>query len=405
MWVHYRRSAFISFLGVLGASLVLMAGCERKIQGAAGPPPSKNATPEVAVVVLQPERVAITTELPGRTSAYLVAEVRPQVSGIVQARLFTEGSNVEAGDVLYQIDPALHRASYDTAVAALSKAEASLRLNELRTKRNKTLIDTGAISQEEYDNALASLQQARADVAYSSATIASARVNMGFTQITAPISGRIGRSNVTMGALATAHQGPAFATIQQIDPIYVDVTQSSANLLRLRRNLANGRIKIGPDGARVKLILEDGTPYPLEGTLKFSDVTVDPSTGSFILRIIFPNPDQILLPGMYVRAVIEVGVNEQAIVVPQRAVSRNPKGEATALVVDSSDKVEQRRLQVERAVGDKWLVGEGLKPGDRVIMEGLQMARPGSAVKVVPFNTETQTTSSAGVGRSTAAGK
>ncbi len=371
-----------------------LAGCDRFTRKAAGPP--KEQTPEVAVIVVQPEKVTITTELPGRTSAYLVAEVRPQVSGIVLKRFFNEGADVKAGDMLYQIDSAMYQAALDNALAALQRAEANQSLARLSFERTKSLLSTHAVSEEAYDTVSAKLQQAEAELAQTSATLASARVNVGYTRVTAPISGRIGKSEVTVGALATAHQGPAFTTIQQLDPIFVDATQSSANLLRRRRNLASGKIKGNTDRATVRLLLEDGTPYPQEGTLRFSDVTVDPGTGSFILRMVFPNPNQVLLPGMYVRAIVEEGVSERAILVPQRGVSRDTKGNAVALVVNGSDKVEQRTLTIERSIGDRWLVGGGLNPGDRVILEGLQSVRPGSSVKVVPFLGDNATTASAG---------
>lgn len=389
------RTSVVAVAFLIGASL-FVSGCGKLGKKAEGPPPVQ--TPEVAVITLKPTKAVITTELPARTSAYLVAEVRPQVNGIVQRRLFNEGSDVRAGEVLYQIDPAIYQAAFDTAVAALGKAEANLVLAELSFKRSKSLLSTGAVAQEEYDNAAANLQQAHADLAQTSATIATARVNLEFTSVTAPISGRIGKSNVTVGALATSHQGPAFTTIQQLDPIYVDATQSSANLLRVRRNMAAGKIKGDIDNAKVTLALEDGTSYPMEGTLKFSDVTVDPSTGSFILRMVFPNPDHVLLPGMYVRATVEVGVTEDAILVPQRGVSSNTKGQAIAMVVNEANKVEQRILTIDRAIGNKWLVDDGLKTGDRVIVEGLQMVRPGAEVKVVPFVQDGDTTSSAPAG-------
>jgi membrane fusion protein (multidrug efflux system) len=359
---------------------LLLAGC-RKQQSA---PP---AVPEVVTVTLQPQRVELTTELPGRTSAYLVAEIRPQVNGIIQKRLFTEGADVNAGQVLYQIDPAPFQAALDNAKAALSKAEASLASIQLRVERYKDLLADKAVSQQDYDDATSSLMQVKADIQYWQAMVKTANINLGYTRVTAPISGRIGRSNVTDGALVTAYQPAALATIQQLDPVYVDVTQSIANLLRLKRNIASGNLKRNvADQAKVTLILEDGTPYPLDGTLKFSDVTVDPSTGSFILRMIFPNPEQMLLPGMYAHAVIEEGVNEQAILVPQQGISRNPKGNPVALIVDAEGKAQQRMLTLDRAIGDKWLVSSGLKPGDRVIVEGVQKVRPGASVKVVPFD-------------------
>ena len=346
------------------------------------PPPAT----EVAVVTVRPQQVVLTTELPGRTSACLVAEVRPQVSGIVQKRLFTEGGDVKAGDVLYQIDPALYQASYDNAKAALARAEANVLPIRLRAERYKELVADKAVSRQDYDDAVAALKQAEAEVEVNRAAVDTAHINLTYTRITAPISGRIGKSNITVGALATAHQALALATIQQLDPIYVDATQSSANLLRLKQNIATGKVKnADPGRARVTLLLEDGTPYPSEGTLKFSDVTVDPSTGSFILRMVFSNPENILLPGMFVRAVVEEGVAPNALLVPQQGVSRNPKGEPIALVVDKDNKVQQKMLNLDRAIGDTWLVSSGLSAGDRVIVEGMMNARPGAVVKVVPL--------------------
>jgi membrane fusion protein (multidrug efflux system) len=378
-----HRSRLIATVGVLVVGLMLSA-CGKPKEGA-GPPQA--GTPEVAVVVVQPERITLTEELPGRTSPYLIAEVRPQVGGILQKRLFTEGSDVKAGDILYQIDPALFQAAYDNAKAALARAEANLPTIRLRAERYRELIPEKAVSQQEYDDVVASLKQAEADIEYWKATVESARINLGYTRVIAPISGRIGKSNVTVGALVTANQPTPLAIIQQLDPIYVDATQSSANLLQLKRNMEAGRIKAGnPDQARVKLFLEDGTPYPLVGTLKFSDVTVDPSTGSFILRMVFPNPKHVLLPGMYVRALVQEGVVNRAILVPQQGVSRDPKGNPVALIVDAQGKVQQRMITVDRAIGDKWLVSSGLAPGDHVIVEGVQKVRPGASVKAVPFD-------------------
>ncbi|HEY3271511.1 MAG TPA: efflux RND transporter periplasmic adaptor subunit [Geothrix sp.] len=373
------RGGMILIAGALmaGTAGTLTVGCGKKEQA--------KATPEVAVVTLQPERVAITFELPGRTSAYLMAEVHPQVNGIVQKRHFTEGSDVKEGELLYQIDPRPYQAAYDTAAAALARGEANLPAMRKRAERFKELLTVNAVGQQDSEDAAAAFKQAEAEVQALKAGAESARINLGYTRITAPISGRIGKSNVTPGALATAYQGMAFTTIQQLDQVYVDSPQSSATLLGIQRNLAANRIKGSADSARVKLLLEDGTPYPQPGLLKFSDVTVDPSTGSQILRMVFPNPRHILLPGMYVRAIVEEGVAEQAILVPQQGVTRDPKGNAIAMVVDASNKVEQRRLKVDRAIGPKWLVTEGLNAGDRVILEGLQKVRPGVAVKVVPF--------------------
>ncbi|HOA73804.1 MAG TPA: efflux RND transporter periplasmic adaptor subunit [Phycisphaerae bacterium] len=376
---------FVIAGALIGTSLIL-SGCDKPTSGA---PQGPAGPPEVAFIELQSEPVTITTELPARTAAFLIAEVRPQVGGIIQKRLFEEGGDVKAGDVLYHIDPAPYQAAYDTAVAALARAEANLPSIQLRVSRYEKAVAANAVSQQEYDDALAALKQANADIAYGKASVEAARINLEYTKVTAPITGRIGRSNVTVGALVSAHQAAPLATIQQLDPIYVDAPQSSANLLRLRRSIAAGRIKgRALEETRVKLLLEDGTPYPLEGTLKFPDVTVDPSTGSFILRMVFPNPDHTLLPGMYVRAVIEEGVVEQAILAPQQGVSRDHKGRPVALVIDAEGKIEQRILTAERAIGDKWLISSGLQAGDRIVVEGSQRVRPGVMVKAVPFTAE-----------------
>ncbi len=378
---HARARRFIAAAGVLGVGWML-AGCENRERAGGAP----SAAPEVAVVAMQPERVTISTELAGRASAFLVAEVRPQVSGILQKRLFEEGGDVEAGDALYQIDPAMYEAAHSGAKATLARAEANLKAIRLRAERYKELVAIKAVSVQDYDDITAALQQAEAEVEAGKAAVESARLNLAYTRITAPISGRIGRSSVTIGALATAYQPIPFATIQQLDPVYVDVPQSSANLLRLKERIASGNLKNGGlDQAKVRLILENGNPYPLEGVLKFSDVTVDPSTGSFILRMVFPNPDHVLLPGMFVRAVIEEGVIEQALLVPQQGVARDPKGNPYALIVDAEGNVEQRMLTIDRAEGNKWLVTGGLKPGDQVIVEGVQKVRPGAPAKAVPF--------------------
>ncbi len=375
------KANLIATVGVLLAGL-MMTGCGNKT--AAGPPPA--GPPEVGVVVVQPQRVALATELPGRTSPHLIAEVRPQVSGIIQKRLFTEGSDVKAGQVLYQIDPATYQAAFASAKAAEARAEANLSTIRLKAQRYQDLVKIKAVSQQDNDDAQAALKQSEADVAASRAAVETARINLAYTKVTAPISGRIGRSTVTDGALVTANQSTALATIQQLSTMYVDVTQSSADLLKLKQNLAAGLLKHdGASQARVKLLLEDGSAYPLPGTLKFSEVTVDQSTGSIILRAVFPNPKQTLLPGMFVRALVEEGESPQAILVPQRGVTRNPAGNAVAMVVGAEDKVEPRVIKVARTVGDSWLVSEGLKAGDRVILEGLQKARPGTQVKVVPF--------------------
>ena len=378
------KTRLIATVGILVVS-VMMTGCGKKT--AAAPP--KAGPPEVGVIEIKPQRVALTTELSGRTSPYLIAEVRPQVSGIIQKRVYTEGSDVKAGQVLYQIDPATYQAAHASARAAEARAEANLIPARLKEERYRELVKIKAVSQQDYDNAFASLKQAEADVASARAAVETARINLAYTRVTAPISGRIGRSTVTNGALVTANQPAALATIQQLSSMYVDVTQSNAEMLKLKQNLASGLLKKDSAGqARVKLILEDGTAYPLTGTLKFSEVSVDPSTGSITLRAVFPNPKQTLLPGMFVRAILEEGINEQAILVPQRGVSRNPAGNATVMVVGAEEKVEPRVIKVARTIGDNWLVSEGLKTGDRVILEGTQKARPGTPVKTVAFGSK-----------------
>src|SRR5512137_2361793 len=413
----------LAVVSVALACGLLFGGCDTS--KSAPPPP---AAPEVAVVTIRTERVVLTTDLPGRTSAYAMAEIRPQVGGLIQKRLFEEGAEIKEGQALYQIDPAPLQAAYDNAAANLAtarkaadRARAALAvsragvvrqravLENARTNRKRfdDLVAEGAVSASQRDQAATdadvaeatllsteaqvesdreAVGAAEAAIKQAEAALETARINLGYARVTAPIGGRIGKSSVTVGALVKESQDTPLATIQQLHPIYVDVTQSSANLLRLRQNLASGQLKgNGPKQARVKLLLEDGTPYPVEGTLKFSDVTVDPSTGSFILRTVFPNPKHLLLPGMYVRAIVHEGLVEQAILVPQQSVSRDPKGKPVALVVDSSEKVAQRTVSVDRAIGDKWLISDGLKPGDRLIVEGLQKARPGTSVKAVPF--------------------
>jgi membrane fusion protein (multidrug efflux system) len=377
--IHGQFKRGLVLIALLGG--LLMFGCDRPQA------PRPHSLPEVGTVTVQPQQIVLTTELPGRTSAYRIAEIRPQVNGLIQKRLFTEGSDVQAGQVLYQIDPASFQAVYDNAKAALGKAEANLPSIRSRADRYRELLPDKAVSQQEYDDAAAALKQAEAEIEFWKATVETAHINLGYSRVTAPISGRIGRSNVTDGALVTAYQAVALTTIQQLDPIYVDVPQSTSELLRLRRNLKEGVNNRAANQKEVHLLLEDGTAYPLEGTLQFRDVTVDPTTGSVILRLVFPNPKALLLPGMFVRAVVKEGVNEQAILIPQQAVSRDPKGNAVALIVDNAGKVQQRMLTVDRAIGDKWLVTSGLGPGDRVIVEGLQRVRPGASVKEVPLST------------------
>jgi membrane fusion protein (multidrug efflux system) len=351
-----------------------------------GPPPAQG-TPEVGVVTVQPQQVALSTELPGRTVPFLIADVRPQVNGIVKARKFREGSDVKAGEPLYQIDPATYKATFDSNVAALAKAEASLKTIRLKAERYKELVAIQAVSQQDYDDAAASLGQGEADVASARANVETSRINLAYARVDAPISGRIGKSSVTPGALVTASQASALATIQQLDPIYVDVTQPSASLLRLKQAMARGELqKAGANAAKVKLLLEDGSAYPLEGKLEFSDVTVDQNTGAITLRAVFPNPNADLLPGMYVRAVLQEGVKEQALLVPQQAVSRDSTGKPTAFVVDAQHKLQRRMLETERAIGDQWLVKSGLQAGDQLVVDGQQRAAPGVEVKTVQWS-------------------
>jgi membrane fusion protein (multidrug efflux system) len=379
MQITLRTTLFAS-CGIFAIS-ALISGCGQ--QTPAGPKPPA-APPEVGVITVQTQRATLTTELSGRTVPQMIAEVRPQVGGIIQKRLYTEGSEVKAGQVLYQIDPATYQAAFASAKAAEAKAEANLTPARLKEERYKELVKIKAVSQQDFDDAHALFKQIEADVAATKAAVEIARINLAYTKVVAPISGRIGRSTVTDGALVTASQPTALATIQQLGTMYVDVTQTTADMLKLKQNLAAGLLKKS-GSASVKLLLEDGSAYPLSGTLKFSEVTVDQSTGSVTLRAVFPNPNQALLPGMFVRAILAAGVSENAILVPQRGVTRTPKGDAMVMTVGAEEKVEPRPIKVVRTVGDSWLVSEGLKPGDRVILEGLQKARPGTPVKAVPF--------------------
>ena len=367
----------IAFIFML--SVTMFSGCDKPKQSMTPPPP------EVVTFDVQPQRIVLMTELPGRTSAHRIAEIRPQVNGIIQKRLFKEGSDVHQGQELYQIDPAPFQAAYDNARASLAKSEAALPAIKSRADRYRGLLAEKAVSQQDFDDREAALRQAEADIEFWKATLETARINLHYTRVTAPISGRIGKSNVTDGALVTAYQQMSLATIQQIDPIYVDVPQSTTELLKLKSKLEGGQLNIEGKGQRkVQLYLKDGSEYPFNGTLQFRDVTVDPSTGSVILRIVFPNPDGVLLPGMFVRARVQEGIAEQAILVPQQAVSRDPKGTPSVYVVEQDDRVKMRILKLDRPIGDKWLVTSGLSAGERVIVEGLQKVRPGAMVKVVP---------------------
>lgn len=376
-------------MAILGSCVLCLAlsSCGKKPAPAG--PPMGGGTPEVSVITVQNERVELITELSGRVAASLTAEVRPQVNGIVKERLFTEGTNVKAGDVLYQIDPAVYQAVFNGAKAALAKAEANLIPVRLRSERYEELKKSEAVSVQDYDDAIASLRLTEAEIESAKASLESARINLDYTKVTAPISGRIGRSAVTNGALVTANQATPLATIIQLDPVYVDVTQSSTELLRLRRALESGQLSSDDKQANVTHKLDDGTAYPQPGVLKFSEAFVDEATGSVTLRTQFPNPKLTLLPGMFVRAYLQEGVRENGILVPQRGVTRNPAGNAMVMAIGADEKVEPRVIKTERTVGTNWLVNEGLKPGDRVILEGLQKARPGTPVKAVPFSEKT----------------
>jgi membrane fusion protein (multidrug efflux system) len=370
--------ATLTVLVAVAAALFLTACSPAGAQGpahAAGPAP-------VTVLTLQPQRVELSAELAGRTVAYQTAEVRPQVNGIVKTRAFTEGSDVRAGQLLYQIDPASYQAARDSAQAALSKAEATATTAKLKAGRYDELAGIDAVSKQLRDDARAALQQAQADVEAARAAVRTAQIDLDRTRVSAPIAGRIGRSAVTPGALVTANQAGAMATLQQLDPIFVDVTQTSAELLRLQRQLADGTLQRDAAGqARVKLLLEDGTTYALDGKLQFSELQVDATSGSVTLRAQFPNPKRQLLPGMYVRAQVQSGVQAQALLAPQSAVSRDAKGNATAMVVGKDGKAEARQLQTGAVVNGQWLVTAGLAAGDQLIVDGLQRLRPGAPVQ------------------------
>ena len=358
-------------------SLMLLA-CEEGGKGA----PGSSGPREVVIIKLEPRREVYTTALAGRIASFQVAEVRPQVGGILQQRLFTEGADVKAGQALYQIDPATYEAALDSAQAALMKAEANVTPARLKAERFRELLAIKAVSKQEYDDAQAAFKQAEADVAVNRAAVKTARINLEYTKVRSPISGRIGKSAFTPGALVTANQAQALTSVRQLDPVYVDITQSSQDLLRLRAQFTNGELRSAAEEAPVRLKLENGAMYPHEGRLQFTDVSVDESTGMVSLRALFPNPEHILLPGMYVRAVIAEGVDENALLVPQRALRRDPKGQASVLLVDGGGKVDVRLVDVGRTVGDSWQVLSGLKPGDRVIVEGGQNVRPGMSVKI-----------------------
>lgn len=368
---HFRCLPLYGFI----VCAALLTGCDGQEN-----PQQHAQAPQVSVHIVKSAPLAVTTELPGRTDAYRVAEVRPQVSGIILHRNFTEGSDVKAGDSLYQIDPATYQAAYDNAKGELVKAQAAANIAHLTVKCYVPLVGTQYVSKQEYDQAVATAQQADASVVAAKAGVESARINLAYTKVTSPINGRIGKSSVTEGALVTNGQSTALATVQQLDPIYVDVTQSSSDFMRLKQQTS---LQKG-DTSSVELLMENGQPYPLKGTLQFSDVTVDESTGSITLRALFPNPQHMLLPGMFVRARIDEGTQPDAILVPQQGVTRTPRGDATVLVVNDKNQVESRTVVAPQAIGDRWLITEGLKNGDRVIISGLQKVRPGVTVVAIP---------------------
>jgi membrane fusion protein (multidrug efflux system) len=358
------------------AAVVALGGCADAKDAPPAPPP------EVSVVTVHKTSVPVVTELPGRTSAYLVAQVRARVDGIVLKREFTEGGDVKTGQRLYQIDPAPYRAALDMALGTLQRAEANLAAMTSQAERYKILIGGNGVSKQEYDNAIAAQGQAAADVASGKAAVQTARINLGYTDVVSPITGRTGPSLVTQGAYVQASAATLLTTAQQIDPIYVDLTQTSVAGLRLRRDVASGRLKLnGPDQAKVTLTLEDGTRYPATGKLQFTDITVDPGTGSVTMRAVFPNPGQVLLPGMFVHASIEEGVNDNALLVPQVAVTHDTKGQATTLVVGPDNKVALRTIQAIRTSGANWVVDGGLNDGERVIASGVQKVQPGMTVR------------------------
>ncbi len=362
-----------------GIVVILLAGCNQQPAAQNG---GRTVKSEVSAMTLHPQSVAITADLPGRISANLVAEVRPQVGGIIRSRNFKEGSEVKEGDVLYEIDPSSYQASYDSAVAALQKAEGAVPNAQAKLDRYAGLSAQSAVSQQNFDDAKSTLVQAQADVASAKAALETARINLDYTKIRAPISGRVDASTVTVGALVTAEQTTALTTIRQLDPINVDVTQSSTNLLRFRRAVEEGRLKTSGENVSVRLTLEDGTQYKESGTLEFAEAAVAETVGTLNVRASFPNPERVLLPGMYVRATIQEGVAENSFLVPQRAVTRNTKGEPIAFFVSADGKIQQRVLTVQRSIGNSWLVGKGVEEGDRVVVEGIQRVRDGQEVNV-----------------------
>jgi membrane fusion protein (multidrug efflux system) len=383
------------------AVLVVLGGCARAKEAPQAPQP-----PEVSVVTVRKASVPVSTDLPGRTSAYLVAQVRARVDGIVLKREFKEGADVKSGQRLYQIDPAPFRAALDSALGTLQKSQANLMAQNALEERFKQLVAGNAVSKQDYDNAVSTKGQAAADVVFGKAAVQTAKINLGYTDVVAPITGRVGLSIITEGAFVQASAATLMTTIQQIDPIYVDLNQSSVQGLQLRRDIASGKVKVnGPDQAKVTVFLEDGSQYPVPGALQFSDITVDQNTGSVTVRAIVPNPNSVLLPGMFVRARVDEGVDDNALLVPQTAVTHNPQGQATTLVVGADNKVALRTIQATRTVGANWVVDGGLKEGEKVIVSGVQKVQPGALVRAVettPQQAASAQTQSANSGASVA---
>lgn len=379
MRVQYTQMFKLLVLAFVSALLLTACDNQHKKGQEQGKGPS---VPPVTIQTAKPESVPLVVELPGRTSPYMVAELRPQVTGIIKQRLFTEGSVVNAGQILYQIDPAPYKAAYDSAKAMLAKAEANFETAKLKARRYKALAKISAVSKQAYDDVSVAEKQAQADVAAAKAALDKAKIDLDFTHVSSPITGRIGRSSVTVGALVTANQNTALAVVQQLDPIYVDVSQSSAEILRLHHNIESGKVgDIENSAVPVKLMLEDDSIYGVEGKLAFSEVSVDQATGSVTLRAVFPNPKEQLLPGMYVRAKINQGIQANTFLVPHAALSHDPHGNSLVMLVNAENKVVPRVVKAEQSIGNKWVVTEGLVAGDRVIIEGLQKARPGTSVK------------------------
>ncbi|WP_133492643.1 efflux RND transporter periplasmic adaptor subunit [Alcanivorax sp. 24] len=378
------RSVHFSVLFFFALALTACGNDAPQQQGAGG-------AAQVGFITVKSEPYTVVNELPGRTTPYEVAEIRPQVSGIIKERLFDEGAEVEAGQVLYRIDDRQFKAALASAQADLASARSTLESNQLLAERYKKLVEANAVSRQEYDNAQASLATNKARIAAAQAAVETARLNLDYASVKAPISGRIGRSSVTAGALVTANQSQALATIRQLDPIYVDLTQSARELRQLRVAMESGQLEqVGEDKARVTLVLEDGTEYDQNGTLQFSEYAVDESTGSITLRALFPNPEGDLLPGLFVRAKLPQGQRDNAILVPQKAVTRDPQGTASALVIGDNNTVEKRQVETVRTVGNRWLIGEGLAAGDKLIVDGLQKIGPGMPVEGVDVEAQQQ---------------